>query len=179
MAGMENRDDDLPDHAYQRREVFAHYGAAMFHAQVLEQGLVNALTLAQTATHRAGTQQLFDFNFDANLSATMGRLLHRIEPFLNGDTELLDELTAALKLRNRFAHSFWVEHDKNFFSFAGREKMMADAIEAQKTFQAVDARLTPVLNRYLDSMGITPQDHATTVAEAVEQMRREAESLDD
>lgn len=179
MAGMVNRDDDLPDDAYQRREVFAHYGAAMFHAQVLEQGLVNALTFAQTATHRADTQRLFDFNFDANLSVTMGRLLHLIEPFLNGDTELLDELTTALKLRNRFAHSFWAEHDKNFFSFAGREKMMADAIEAQKTFQAVDARLTPVLNRYLDSLGITPEDHAATVAEAVDQMRREAESLDD
>lgn len=102
MARMD-REDDLPDDAYQRREVFAHYGAAMFHAQVLEQGLVNALTFAQTATHQAGTQQLFDFNFGANLAVTMGRLLHRIKPFLDNDVELVRELAGALELRNRLA----------------------------------------------------------------------------
>lgn len=174
-----DREDDLPDDAYQRREVFAHYGAAMLYAQVLEQGLVNALTFAQTATHQAGTQQLFDFNFGANLSVTMGRLLHRIKPFLGDDMELVDELTGALELRNRLAHSFWVEHDRNFLSFAGRERMMAEAIAAQETFQAVDERLTPVLNRYLGGLGITPEDHAATVAEAFGRMWHEVEALDD
>jgi hypothetical protein len=171
--------EDLDAEAYQRRDVFAHYGAAMFYAQVLEQGLVNALTFAQTATNQTGTQQLLDFNFSANLSVPMGRLLHRLKPFLGDDTELATALTGALELRNRFAHSFWVEHDKSFFSFAGREIMLADSIEAQETFQAVDQRLTPVLERYLHSLGITPKQHAATVAEAMDQMQREAEARDE
>lgn len=176
---MVKREDDLPDDAYQRREVFAHYGAAMFYAQVLEQGLVNALTFAQTATAPGSTQSTFDLNFDGNLGVTMGRLLRRIKPFLGDDTDLVEALTSALELRNRFAHTYWVEHDRNFFSFAGREAMMAESIEAQRTFQAVDTRLNPVMARYLQSVGLTQEQLDTYIAEEFETLRAGAESRDD
>lgn len=172
------REDDLPDDAYQRREVFAHYGAAMFFAQVLEQGLVNALTFAQTATTPGSTQSTFDLNFDGNLRVTTGRLLHRIKPFLGDDTDLVDALTSALELRNRFAHTYWVEHDRNFFSFSCREVMMAEAIQAQTTFQQVDSRLNPVLARYLQSVGLTREQLDSYIAEEFESLRAEAESRD-
>lgn len=57
--------------------------------------------------------------------------------------------------------------------------MITDAIAAQETFQAVDERLNPVLKRYLGSLGITPEDHAATVAEAFARMWHEAESFED
>jgi hypothetical protein len=179
MSGELIREDDLDDAAYQRREVFAHYGAAMFYAQVLEQGLVNVLTFAQTATSRVGTREVYDFNFTANLSVTMGRLLRRLKPFFAEDLTLDSALSAALELRNRLAHSYWVEHDRNFFSFAGREIMLTELIEGQELFQEVDKRLAPVLERYLSSLGIAPEQYSVSVAEALDRMRREAEAVDD
>ena len=173
------REDDLPDEAYHRRETFAHYGAAMFYAQVLEQGLLNALTFAQTATHESGTQELFDMNFFANNSVTMGRMLHRFKPFLGIDLSLIEALTGALDLRNHFAHRFWVIHDKDFFSFAGREEMTAECRRAQETFQEVDARLTPVLERYLRSMGITPEQQEATRLEHFQNLHQQATQRDD
>ncbi len=173
-----DREDDLDDDSYQISEVFAYYGAAMYHAQVLEQGLINALTFAQTATTPDGTQRTFDFNFDSNLGVTMGKLLNRIKPFLNGDTDLIQGLQAALELRNRLAHTFWVEHDKDFMSFAGRYEMLVEVKEAQATFQAIDGRLTPVLSRYLESVGLSREKAATLLEEEIAKRRTEALARD-
>lgn len=173
------REDDLDDAAYQRREVYAHYGAAMLFAQVLEQGIVNALTFAQVATHEAGTQEMFQAELEVNSAVTMGRLLRRVQPFLGDDSALGEALTVALHSRNDFAHRFWVRHDRNFLSFTGREVMLAECMDAQALFQDVDQRLNPVLERYLRSLGITPEMQAATAAGEFDRMYKEAVSSDE
>lgn len=172
------REDDLDDDSYQRREVYANYGAAMFFAQVLEQGIINALTFAQTAAHPNGTQELFDRHALENSTVTMGRLLERFKPFVGGDVHLVEALQGALRVRNDLAHHYWVKHDKNFFSFTGREIMLAESISAQELFQEVDARVGPVLERYLRSMGITPEQQDAVKQESFDRLRDEAVSLD-
>jgi hypothetical protein len=174
-----NRENDLDDRSYQIRDVYAHFGAAMFYAQVLEQGIVNALTFAQVATAEQGTQELFDENFEANSVVTMGKLLRRLGPFLGEDVDLEAALGGALARRNHFAHRFWVVNDRNFMSFSGRELMLAECMLAQEQFQDVDSRLDPVLERYLRSVGITPEQKARTTEESLARMRMEAAALDD
>lgn len=71
-----HRDEDLDDAVYQTREVYAQYGRSMYYAQVLEHGLVNALSFAQIASDSTPTRETLDFNFDRNTSATMGLLLN-------------------------------------------------------------------------------------------------------
>ena len=40
------RDDGMDDDNYHTREVYANFGLAVYHAQVLEHGVVNLLTFA-------------------------------------------------------------------------------------------------------------------------------------
>jgi len=56
--------------------------------------------------------------------------------------------------------------------------MMAEVILAQATFQAVDARLSPVLSRYLESVGLTQEKADAYIAEELAARRAEAESRD-
>lgn len=168
------REDDLDDASYQIRETFAQYSVAMYSVQVLEQGLVNALTVAQTSSDPKSTQSRFDLNFDTNLSVTMGRLLHRLRPFVNDDPDLITALEGALVLRNHFAHDFWVDHDTDFMTFSGREAMIAESLAAVETFRQVDARLEPVLHRYFASIGVSASELAALVKAEIDRRRQES-----
>lgn len=150
------REDNLNDHGYQVREVFAQFGLAMYKAQVLEQALVNVLTYAQASKASYPSPEIFEAFLDDNLTVTMGRILRRLEPYLENDQLFGRELSDALTLRNRLAHSYFREHDHDFFSFTGRETMLAEVIAAQEQFASLDKRLEPVLHRFLESAGVSP-----------------------
>lgn len=173
------REDHLDDDSYQIRETFAQYGVAMYHAQVLEHGLVNVLTVAQTSSDSMGTRTLFDLNLDANQNVTMGKILHRLKPFVDGDADLIGALEGALGLRNHFAHHYWGDHDRDFLTVRGRELMIAESLSATATFQAVDTRLEPVLHRYFASVGVSAETLAELVRVEVDKRTQEALSLHD
>lgn len=161
------RDEELDDHDYQVREVFAQFGVAMYKAQVLEQALVNVLTYAQASDARHPSPEVFDAFLDDNLTVTMGRLLRRLGPFLGDDQQLGTALSEALALRNRLAHSYFREHDRDFFSFTGREVMLAESLAAQEFFTSVDTRLEPVLHRYLKFAGISAAEITSYVKDQI------------
>ena len=52
------RDDAMDDGNYHTREVYAHFGLAVYQAQVLEHGVVNLLTLAKIFPDPAATREM-------------------------------------------------------------------------------------------------------------------------
>lgn len=57
--------------------------------------------------------------------------------------------------------------------------MLTESIIAQEVFQETDHRLMSVAPRYLQRLGILLGQHKQTVAELLEEMRRNAESVDE
>jgi len=168
--------DDLDEDNYQAREMYARYGLAMYNAQVLERALANAITMAQTTSKEFGTRADFDAAMISNSSVTMGKLLRRLKPFVADDVELVADLEKALALRNEFAHDFFWNHAVDADSREGRDRMIVASVEAYDYFWSMTERLEPVVRRYLDSLGISPEVHARHVASAMADMLRAAQT---
>lgn len=171
-----NREEELDDHNYQIRELYAQYGLAMYLSATFEVALVNVLTLAQTTSSGRGTRELFDTYHEANLSVTMGRTLKRLSLVVHDQPQLLADLRRALDERNRLAHHFFRDHDMDFITSAGREIMLAEVLLAQEMFQTATRQLDPFVSRYLSARGIASEDQATRIEAEFEKRMAQAKA---
>lgn len=169
--------EDLDDEAYQIKQVYAVFGLASYQAQVLERGLANVLTVAHTNAV-GGNRDAFDAFLEQHLKVTMGRLVTLLGPHVVHDEGLLGNLRAALDERNRLAHRFYREHELDFGSFTGREEMLTDLHGMIALFEAVDSRLRPVIDRFLATVGITPEQRRKIEADEVQRLEALARSRD-
>jgi hypothetical protein len=169
--------EDLDDEAYQIKQVYAVYGLAAYQAQVLERGLANVLTVAHTHAI-GGSRDDFDAFLEQHLKATMGRLVDLLGSHVVDDGDLLPSLRAALEERNRLAHRFFREHELNFGSITGREAMLAELHGLIQLFEDVDASLRPVIDRFLASVGMTPEQRQRIEAESVLRLQKLAKARD-
>lgn len=171
MSELFREDDgELGDDSYQIREVFAQYGLAMYAAGVLEKGLVNVAALARTDAIDGATRDDFDTIFENLTSGTMGSVLRRLEPFLEDDFELLDDLRATVRRRNHLAHSFFWEHSVRFTTMEGREEMLSELHQLTHLFEQMDTRLAPVVDRMLLARGIDAEQKERLIAEAMDSL---------
>jgi len=122
------------------KTVYAHFGLALYLAQILEHGLANALISAELLPRRTGkpvpkTQWEADFK-------PLGRLISGLRKATSVPVDLEALLTTALKTRNFLAHHFFRERAESFMSCDGREKMIKELESAQRLFEAADEKLT-------------------------------------
>jgi len=136
------RDLTLTDSAYQTRDVYAYYGAAVSTANILETGLINYLTLIQNKAKKNGTQLSWDQYYAENTGLTMGKLILRIQQRTLLSTELKQELETALKMRNDLAHYYFRERALYLATFASRAFMIEELKDAADLFTRVSERLT-------------------------------------
>lgn len=160
------------DESIQIREVYSRYGLAMYQAQVLEHGMVNAVIVARMLPtirnhpDRAAWEEAFDGAYDTELAKTFGNMLRALEP-LGLPEELMVRLRAAKLERDRLAHRFFREHDENFLGKAGRTKMIAECEDIIERFAAIDAELEAVMRPARERHGITAEWIETNMAAAI------------
>lgn len=142
-----HRDLSMSDASYQMRQVFAHYGAAVFTANVLESELINFLTLVQNLAKRNATRESWDHFYAKNLRLTMGVLVQKIQPHLGTDLSLQKDLNDAVKVRNDLAHYYFRERALHLNTFESREAMITELLQAVETFSKVDGRVSEVRAR--------------------------------
>lgn len=93
---------------WEQREVYAHFGVAIYFCQVIEAALVNYLLLlrrAKTAEHEIAEIKVDDL-FAELFGHTLGRNINAVKRILgeNGDWVLADQMADILKLRNELVH---------------------------------------------------------------------------
>ncbi|WP_157563014.1 hypothetical protein [Micromonospora chokoriensis] len=146
-------EDEEPD----VKTTFAHFGLAYYQACVLEHEIVNLLSVARIVEARRDAERLLSDPWDEKFKKTMGALIKQLEPNLGADPELAADLTEALRQRNYLAHTFWRERADDFADDSGRAQMIAFLIEARRTFESVNERLTLALGTpLLREWGVTP-----------------------
>lgn len=148
----------------QCKEVYAHYGLAMYRAQCVEQSIVQLLIFfdffPQKVPHYTSNEQWeTDFDsFTGDLSSkTMGQLIKKLRDLnaldANGDAKLSD----ALKKRNRLAHSFFVDHALAFLSEEGRLAMVKELEACTSYFNEVEDILNPITYALCEKYGLTKE----------------------
>lgn len=142
------RDDDMDDENYHTREVYAYFGLAVYHAQVLEHGVVNLLTIAKIFPDPTAAREMFEPVMGQYFSQVFGKLVKEVTPYLGDDVELLTDLKHAVTIRNHLVHRYWREKVGLTHTTRGKNRMIGELRDAIQMFVNVDGRLDQVLLRY-------------------------------
>lgn len=146
------------------KEVYARFGLAVYYAQVLEHGLVNALVilgLIPSRRHLARSRDEWGAEVDAfmdrHFEVTMGRMMKNLRDVAQVRPDLESLLSDALKKRNWLVHDFFRERATEFMSSAGREQMLREVDESRNLFQTADKRLETIVGPLRKKAGITDE----------------------
>jgi len=152
-------DDPESEHC---KEVYARFGLAMYEAQVLEHGIVNALVIVDLiperrplARSRTEWENDFDEFMGRQFKHTMGRLLRYLGSITKPPPDLGDLLTRALEKRNWLAHEFFRERATEFVTSKGRDQMLTEVDECAALFRSADEALVNVMQPLRTKQGIT------------------------
>jgi hypothetical protein len=122
---------DTYDEGEHNKEVYAHIGLAIYHAQCLEHEIVNCLVYldlipnrAHTVRSRAEWEAACDNFYGEHFEHTLGRMIHDLRGVTSVPIELEDILKSSLQTRNWLAHHFFRERAREFMSRAGRDRMI-------------------------------------------------------
>jgi hypothetical protein len=137
------------------RETYAHFGLAVYLAQVLEHGIVNAMVAARLPLRPSFTVADVDALMDKEFENTLGKLIRNLKADVQIPPRLEDLLTTALRKRNWLCHDCWREHAVNFMKWEGRERMMAEFQEAQRLMKEADQALESLVRPMQVASGIT------------------------
>lgn len=155
---------DSAQHDEHVKTVYAHFGLALFLAQVLEHGLVNALVFAELLPSRAGNpvphkqwETEYESFYERNFEATLGKMIRNLKAATTIPSDLETVLTAALTKRNFLSHNYFRERDAAFITEAGREKMIKELQEAQALFSEADNKLTETTKAAREKFGFTDE----------------------
>src|SRR5690606_33917830 len=115
------------------KDIYAHFGLAIYQAQCLEHGLVNALVFldhipkrrkfAKSATEWADSVDSF---MESKFEYTLGRMIRELGEVTPVESGLQDLLSLALKRRNWLAHGYFKDRAEDFLTKTGRAKMLSE-----------------------------------------------------
>lgn len=152
------------DQTEQCKEVYAHFGLAMYRAQCVEQSIIQLLIFfdffrenVPIFESREKWEESFDL-YNGDLSAkTMGQLIKNLRNLGAIPVETGSKLGDALKNRNWLAHSFFVDHSLNFLSEAGRLKMIDELEACTSYFNEIEDVLNPITYKLCEKYGLTEE----------------------
>lgn len=149
--------EPLNQDAEQRRETFARYGVAMYHAQCVEKSLAILITTVLNTKFLSSKPDQRDAMFDDALDKAIGKLLKRLKQKIQVPPNLDRNLEEARKKRNWLAHDFFWDRAGELQTSRGREKLIAELDRLSDFFSKIDAHLTSSYEKWIKKAGI-PQD---------------------
>jgi hypothetical protein len=162
----------------QIREVYSRYGLAMYMAQVLEHGMVNAVIIMRILGTRGSHpdeenwQAAFDAAYEAGLAKTYGNMLRQLETLDGFPPDLLARLRAAKEDRDVLAHRFFRQNDVAFLNPRGRTAMIAWCEDRVELFKVLSDEVDAFLEPIQESHGISKE----WIEQAQEQTLKDAEN---
>lgn len=163
------------------REVYAHFGLAIFKAQVLEHAIVNALIICDLIPNQrdkalsaeswaADVDQITDGHF----AGVLGRMIKSLRKVAAVSAELEASLESSLKMRNFLAHRYFRERDTAWLTEEGRDGMIEELLEACRLFDRtdglIDELIKPLSIRYGLTEDVIERELAAYRAEALKRM---------
>jgi hypothetical protein len=139
----------------QTRDVYAHYGLAMYLAQTLEHGIVNALVILRLPEKDKYTRQDIDEFMEGRFQKTLGALLKHLKSEVELPSDLEPTLTEALNRRNYLAHHYFREKAECFVTRSGRDQMLQELQNDQQLFEIADEQLGKALKPFREKHGVT------------------------
>lgn len=152
-------EDDRGEHV---QRLCAEFGLAVYLAQCLEHGIVNALLLTDLVPHQGKTvrsaeewSSKVDAFLDQKFEHTLGRMIRELQNVTSVPAELETLLSEALRKRNWLVHHYFRERAEHFVSASGRDRMIGELEEVQQVFLDAGVAIETVVKPLREKYGYT------------------------
>ena len=139
------------------RDVFAHFGAAMYAAQCVERQLVIQAPMLLRMHPHVTTRAELDGLWDRMFGQTMGGTYRELERKGVLPVGCEGRLKEALRLRNWLAHNYFWDRATDFMTASGRERMRTELAAAAATLHGLDEELTDMSHDWRREVGVTDE----------------------
>ena len=156
--------EDLPLYAQQNREVFAHFGRAMYHAQCLEHQIGLLLASMYNPEFLKVPPEDRDAFFDRESKKTLGRMEEDLGNKAHLSPTLENRLREAVELRNWLAHRYFPERARDILNLEGREKMISELQKKADFLKELDGEFTAILKEWFLSNGGSKEEFESELA---------------
>jgi hypothetical protein len=100
----------VQDRNEQAQDVYAHFGLAMYWAQVFEHGVVNLIAVYRRLHGLLITDREIDDTYEREFEKTLGGILHDLKSEIALPKDIEAKSQQALQIRNRLSHRYFREH---------------------------------------------------------------------
>lgn len=149
--------DFIDPESHQIREVSAHFGLAMYMAQVLERTLALALATVYGPGPGKLVRHQYDALLESNFQKTLGALVKKLRKSVPISEELEALLSESLRKRNWLAHNYFWERAVTFNKEDGRQSMIKELKAIVDYFERVDAKFSAIIREWGDKHGVTQE----------------------
>jgi hypothetical protein len=151
------------------RDTYAHYGLAMYNAQLLEHGIVSAMVVAKMPDRNHITRSDIDGFMGRQFEKTLGALLRELTTYVAVPADLVENLAKALRIRNHLAHEYFRERAATFMTNRGCLEMIEELESWQAFLLDVEHRLRAIVRPIGERFGITDDVIAAEAQKMLEQ----------
>ena len=134
------------------RDTYAHFGLAIFQAQILEIEIVTSMVIAMFPKKDLIGRQGISTFMDQQSTYTLGKLLQELKKYASVSDELEQILKEALEKRNWLVHYYFKERAEEFMSSAGCNLMISELEGAQQIFgdatHTLNTSVKPIRGRF-------------------------------
>jgi hypothetical protein len=139
------------------KEVYARYGLAYYHSEVLHRGLCIICALATFQTPEYITAPRVKEKLAFAYSLTLGQVLDKTKTEELFPSNLQLRLDLAKERRNYLAHRFWFERIPLMFSEQGLIELCQELLELSDLFSELDQKITEYFEPKRKALGITDE----------------------
>jgi hypothetical protein len=158
-------EDDVTERDEAVKNVFAHFGAAYYQAEVLHRGLCNLLVWKAIASAGAMNRYRVEEHLAEAFKTTLGQIVKELSScFAVADTATLEE---AVSKRNFVAHHFWFERVHLMATSDGCEALVAELSLAEELFRKADELVDAAAAPFLAKLPNHKEAFAAALGEAM------------
>lgn len=149
------------------KEVYAHYGLAMYQAQCVERAL--CILLASEKAPNLRKIKTYDYESLLNVlfKSTFGGLIEKMKKDIEVADDFKKNIEIALEKRNWLAHNYFWERAGHFLTLEGRKFMLKELQEISLFLERVDSYLVKITDEWARKNGLTEEFLEKQIAELV------------
>jgi hypothetical protein len=166
--------DCLDEESNRIKEIYAHFGLAIYCSQCLERTISFALLSVFNIDVKNTTREMFDFELERNFKKTLGFLLKELKErqSLNDNEELHYELVKILYQRNWLVNHYFWDRAIQFMDKNGQVNMLNELEEIAERFHEMDAKIIELVQDWRRTKGISDETVQQTMDEMLSEYSR-------
>jgi hypothetical protein len=137
------------------KEVFAQFGDAYYHSEVLHKELCNYYALTTFDKKEDATLPRIEERFVVSFSMTLGQIVEKTKELFPSD--LKQRLEEAVEKRNYLAHHFWYERSPKLYSGQGLIELRQELLNITDIFSELDKAIIEYSEPKRKTMGVTDE----------------------